>query len=216
MTTWRSLALDIGGRFLLRELLRFRRNRFRQLRDVLPLGALRPTADLTPLDVINLRLEWEESLGDTSLPSWLSVEPRHLSEADKAFIRYRFMAKVNLPSHLYRDWLLDPRVRDGTSSLIYYRRMKEHIRRALYIIQTGNLDGMGWQANHYETARRAVFVIDSLRDPRRVDYLSWVILRNFGHDWTRRYNGVIVKKLPAKVSQQAQRALDAYKKRGAL
>ena len=216
MTTWRSLALDIGGRFLLREMLRFRRNQYRQMRDLFPLGALTPVRDLTPIDVINLRLEWEETLSDATLPSWLSDAPRQLSEVDRALIRHKFMATTNLPANLYRNWLLDPRVRDGAPALIYYRRAKEQIRRALFIKNTSRLDGTGWLDHHYETARRAVFVVSSIRDPRRVDYTSWVIMRNFGHDWTRRNNGVLVKKLPAKVLKQAQQSLDAYKNQDVL
>jgi hypothetical protein len=211
---WRSLALDIGGRFLVRELLRLRRNRFRQMRDLFPLGALLPKADLTAMDAVNLRLEWEEQMSDAALPSWLASDPSDLTESERALIRHRFMDAVNLPAPLYRNWLLDPRVRDGAPALIYYRQMREHIRRALYIKATGRLDGMGWLDNHYETARRAIFVISSIRDPRKIDYTSWVILRNFGHDWTRRKNGVLVKKLPPAVLRQAQQSLDAYKIRG--
>lgn len=209
----RQMAIRIGGHHLLRAILRSRANRYRRRLPELPVQ------DLTTEDAKALRLEWanHDSFQEEELPHVMWAKPADLSDSEKAWIRGRFYNLVNMPITVLNRWKDDVLVQDGTDKK--YRspyRARRHLRSLHYLKASTTPDGSGWRLQDYDTARRSIFVVQNLLHPRLLDYETWALLRNYGHDWTRNFSSRIQRKLPRKVEQQIRAARRAYEKQADL
>lgn len=214
----RQMAIRIGGQHLLRAILRSRANKYRRRLPELPVGTL-DVQDLTPEDAKALRLEWasNDSFQDEQLPHVMWAEPSELSDSEKAWIRGRFYNFVNMPLTVLRRWKDDVLVQDGTDKK--YRspyRARRNLRSLHFLKASTTPDGSGWRPQDYDTARRSIFVVQNLLHPRLLDYETWALLRNFGHDWVRNFSSRLQRKLPKKVEQQIRAARRAYEKQADL
>ena len=213
----RSMALKVGGYFLLRAILRSRRNAFRRRLPELPVGAL-GVKDLTPEQANALHLDWNENdrFQTEDLADVMTAPVEELSDSERAWIRGRFYHFVNMPLTVMTRWTRDPLVADGTDKKFHSPlRAKLHLRNLEHMKAGTRRDGHGWRPRDYDTARRSIFVVQSLLNPRVIDYQTWVILQNFGHDWTRTFTMRPQRRLPITLERQIQDARRALKSRQA-
>jgi hypothetical protein len=209
----RQMALKSGGPFLLQAILRVQRNAFRRRLPELSFGTL-GVKDLTPEQSKALHLEWNkhDRFQTEKLPSAMTDPVEELSDSEKAWIRGRFYHLVNMPLSVMRRWTRDPLVVDGADPR-YPQRAKRHLRSLEYMKATTRRDGRGWRPRDYDTARRSIFVVQNLLHPRAIDYPTWTILQNFGHDWTRTFTMMPQRRLPKKLEQQIHAARFTLKNR---
>lgn len=201
MTTRRQLALKLGGRHLVRMLLRRYPTRFRPSRETLQQVEQQRLAEL------------ESEFLNAEVPRWMLVDPTELTDDEKAFIRDRFYVHVNMTAPMLRAWTYDPRLHDGLNP---YRKGWEaratrlRLRQLSHLRITGRPDGMGWSTADYNAARPCIFVVESLLHPHYIDYRTWVVLRNFGRDWAYPTRQQPRRRLPRDVELEAQLALERY------
>ena len=212
------MALKIGGYFLLRAILRAHINAFRRrLSD--PMAGNPEVKDLTTEQANAMRLEWSQNdhFQMDQLPRVMTAPVEELTDSERAWIRGRFYDFVNMPLTTLNRWLRDPLVEDGTDKRLYQAglRARQHIRNLSYMKASTRRDGHGWRPRDYDTARRSIFVVQNLLRPRIIDYPTWVLLQNFGHDWTRTFTMRPQRRLPMAVEEQIKAARRALKSRQA-
>lgn len=213
----RQMAVKIGGQFLLRAILRAHLNSYRRrLPDHLAGNPV--VKDLTPEQTNALRLEWTEAdshFQSDQLPRVMTAPIEELSDSEKAWIRGRFYDFVNMPMTTLSRWLHDPLVEDGVNKKLYHAGLvaRQHLRNLVFMKASTRRDGHGWRPRDYDTARRSIFVVQNLLRPRIIDYPTWVLLQNFGHDWTRTFTMRPQRRLPMAVEDQIKAARRALKSR---
>ncbi len=213
----RSMALKIGGPFLLHAILRARLNAYRRQLPELPVGAL-GVRDLTPEQARHLHLEWNENdrFQRESLSHAMSAPVEELSDSERAWIRGRFYHFVNMPTSVLRKWTRDPLTASGADRRYGAARIaRQHLRSLEYMKATTRRDGHGWRPRDYDTARRSIFVVQHLLHPRIIDFPTWAILQNYGHDWTRTFTMRPQRRLPKKLEWQIAAVRRALKSRQA-
>ncbi len=207
----RQMALQIGGRFLLKAILR----RF-------PDAVNRFRRRLTTEEVNRYQLADHEADAFLAeeLPSFMTKEASDLTEAERFMVREAFYEAVNMTAVTLTRWFRDPRVLDGIPQTFPLRQparsaARRHIRELTLLQAGGRRSGIGWQLHHYDIARKSIFVVQNLYRVNFVDYDTWVILRNFGRDWGRPAGQRrFFRRLPPLVALEAQLALIRYRKPG--
>lgn len=200
MTSYRSRAREIGGRFLAESMsrrvfwfARWRRQTLEEVRRAAMAG---------------------EDMGllsdEVQVPSFLVDDPNTMTEQALDLLRDEFYAICNMTPLLLSKWVRDPRVGDGVGPH-RPRAMATLARRRLRNLQairtTARRDGTGWTRTYYETAQECVFVAGALFHPRVIDYQTWVILQNFGCRWDKPSFARPFKRLPRSVRAEADIAL---------
>lgn len=196
----RSYALQLGGRFLLLNMLRMRYPR--------PSDPSRPLSvkELEGTNILKLLLK--DPVHDREIPAFLFKTPNKLSDEDKALLRQEFYKFFNmLPPALVR-WSKDVRVKDGCAAKeMTIARTRQRLRDLAVLKVIAKPDGTNWTNRLYATAQECVFVFRNLYHPRRVDYVNWAILRNFGLDWERPTEYAGRRSLPMRVRIATQLSL---------
>ncbi len=196
----RQKALRIGGVFLLRVMLRqFPQERY----------SFRHR--LTRQQVEQYRLVEQQRIAflDEDVSELLTKDPELFTEDEKAALRAEFYGAVNMNTAAIARWIRDPRVRDGVADYrapFFMRQVRQRLRELANLRFTANMDGTGWTLRHYRTAQDATFVITNIFHPWKVDYETWVVLRNFGRDWAKPTRLQPSRKLPPLVELEAELA----------
>jgi len=205
MATRRGFALRSGGRFLLLNLLRMRAYKNGVIPQRIP-----TMADMLRPDFVD-DLSFSEDVKIEELPRYLSEDPSDLSKEDKLLIRNEFYSYCNMPAILLAKWIKDPRVLDGSGSRRIDRlRTRKRLLVLLALKTGGHRNGSNWGPLHYRVAQECVFVFRNLFQPKRTDYVNWVLLRNYGLDWVRPTKHWPRRALPVRVKTEAERALRLY------
>lgn len=203
--------MQIGGRFLLRAILR------RYPSDPSYLFRKR----LTREQVERYRLsenERDEFLAQ-ELPDFMTAPVADLTDEQKQTVRNLFYENTNMNSASLRRWMGDPRVGDGVSQDHVLRRhqlraVKRQLAGLLQLQAQGGAGGEGWSDTNYKIARKSIFVSQNLFNRRFIDYETWVILMNYGRDWEKPLGYYRLRRLPPLVELEAQLALLRHKNPG--
>ncbi len=197
-STRRSLAMKLGGRWLLQVFLRGFPTIYK------------PFYRQTHEQVIQRRLSESEfnEFADEPLSEIMSKPAKDLSKAERMYLREAFYDKANMTVPALRRWLYDPRLNDGVDRARPYWRVqaRAHLRALIFLRSTTRKDGAGWIDSDYDTARRSIFVIENLFHPRHVDYQTWAVLQIYGRDWGRPTLYEPGRRLPLFVQMEAEMA----------
>lgn len=201
MISSRAYAFRIGGVFLLLNVLRMRvrgapyRDRIPTMREMLGSSALHD-------------LSMEPTTRADLVPDYLTKDPDDLTDDEQKLLRHEFYTYCNMPVFKIRAWLSDPRVVDGHGTRQQDPLATKMRLRSLLAIKSGTTrGGSGWTPKGYKVAQQCVFVAKSLFHPRRVDYIVWATLKNFGVDWEWPVGSNSRRRLPRKTRLAAQLAL---------
>ena len=186
--TRQQLALKVGGRSLLKAILRA------NIRRVLVTKSI---VHFKPIDLKTFQAVQDEYQNEP-MPKVLSEDPKKLTEGDKLWLRNRYYQLVNAPPASLQRWLHDPRTVDCTLNGKPFEMLLVNtaIRDVRSLQSVGHRDGSGWSDRSYATAQKCIFVISHLFRMYGVQYFQWVWLQSFGHDWTRSLPSLPRRPLP--------------------
>jgi len=197
MLTRRAFALRLGGRFLVKTLVRRYPTRFRFTRET-----RRQVEQQRLIDMPNAVL-------DAPVSDWFTKPARDLNLTERLKVRVLFAQACNMPAPMIARWMNDPRILDGYGPhkrLVALASARRRLRAVLHIKERGQSDGSNWSDQDYDAARECIFVVQGLFHPHFIDYETWVVLRNYGREWERKTPYEPGRKLPLAVARQAARA----------
>ena len=164
------------------------------------------TKELTGTHVLKLLLR--DPFYDQEIPSFLFKAVSQLTDEEKALLRASFYKFFNMTAPALARWSKDKRVKDGASSKrMVVSKSRGRLRELAVLRVIAKQDGTNWNDRFYRVAQECVFVFRNLYHPRRVDYINWALLRNFGLDWERPTDYARRRPLPLRVRRAVEEAI---------
>jgi hypothetical protein len=199
-----QLAMRIGGRGLLRAILRTNIKRVLLLKTVV---------NFKPIELKEFQAA-QTAYQNEPIPSVLTTDPKQLSVGDRLWLRNRYYQLVNMPASAVRRWYTDPRTVDCTLNRHPYEMLlvNRQIRDVLSLQSSGHRNGSGWSNRSYATAQKSIFVIQHLFRTFGIQYFAWVFLQSFGHDWRRSLRGRTLRPLPPDTALVATKRLQQLRR----
>jgi hypothetical protein len=204
----REKAMRIGGVFLVRVMLRqFPQERY----------SFRHRLTREEVERYKLVEQTRNSFLEETVSSLLTKDPSEMGSEELSLLREEFYRSVNMNGAHIRRWIADPRIVDGVGPFrkeAQARIVRQRLRQLVSLLFTANRDGSGWTLKHYKVAQDAAFVVNNIFHPWKVDYETWVVLRNFGRDWARPTRLQPSRKLPPLVELEAELSKLRFEKTG--
>lgn len=198
--TKRAYAMQLGSKFMLLNMVRMRYPRPSEP------SRLVTVKELDGTQVLKLLLR--DPVYDREVPDFLSTAAAELTPEQKAELRSEFYASCNMLPPALSRWSKDSRVAAGCAkNKTMVTATRQRLRELATLKVLAKPDGKNWNTRFYALAQDCVFVFRNLFHPRRVDYVNWALLRNFGLDWERPTKYAARRVLPLRVRLAAQLAL---------